>query len=86
MFKNKNNPFWQISIWYYRRVGLIMVRPRSRTDFLPGLMSSEAIKCSECEKSYIVQTSRSFREKFQEHLQTRRSGNRTTMKSNFTVI
>lgn len=41
------------------------------------------IKCSDCNKSYIGQTSRSFKKRFQEHIQALKSGNKTTMKSNF---
>ena len=41
------------------------------------------IKCSECDKFYIGQTGRSFKLRFNEHIQALKSNNKTSMKSNF---
>lgn len=41
------------------------------------------IKCSDCEKFYIGQTGRTFKSRFNEHIQALRSQNKTSMKSNY---
>ena len=41
------------------------------------------IDCTDCEKFYIGQTSRNFKIRFKEHIQALKSGNKTSMKSNF---